>query len=160
MNDIHEIARIVNESGLGLKEAYKAGIISATDKTISKQLKEAGYTYDRGSKLWILADETAPAVTDPVTDNLTSLTDAELVALKGFARQLIQNNATKQYDSIGVELYKRTLAINKDGRDRKTYMINRSVSEQFDKIATRVNLDKSDLLEIALVDFIKNYGEN
>lgn len=161
MNDVHELARIANEAGMPLDAARKAGLLPVSDRIARKRFKEAGYKYDRSAKQWIQSNEIA-ATTEPAPAPATiDLTKDELIALKDFARQLIQgNNNITQYDNSDIELYKRSLAIDKDNRDRKTFVINKNTAQQFDELATRVNLDKSDLLEIALTDFIEKYGDS
>lgn len=59
-----------------------------------------------------------------------------------------------------VELYKRACNIKKGERERKTYVLNEEVITRFDELSARVNLDKSDLLELALNDFMQRYDTN
>lgn len=170
ISDVHELARIVNESGLGLKGAYKAGLLPATDKTVSKQLKKGGYAYNRTSKHWELADTneqiaaTAPA--DPQQYELLpalsiAFNDDELAALKQVAQQLISGNmniTTVAYDNSDIELYERSRQLEKSPRIRKTYVVSEALAARFDAVADRSNIDKSQLLELALSDFLQRYS--
>lgn len=162
MSDVHELARIVNESGLGLKGAYKAGLLPATDKTVSKQLKKGGYAYNTSTKQWQLSETAATITTSELLPAATViLNDDELAALKQLAQQFIGGNIDiTPYVSADIELYKRTLSIDKANRDRKTFVISKNTALQFDELATRVNLDKSDLLELALADFLQRYNNS
>lgn len=155
ISDAQELARILNESGLGLKGAYKAGLLPASDKTISKQLKKAGYTYDAFTKQWQLT-ETAP--TNPPLH--IAFNDDELNALKQVAQQLINSNfniTAVSYDSSDIELYERSRKLDKGTRIRKTYVVSEALAARFDAVADRSNIDKSQLLELALSDFLQRY---
>lgn len=166
ISDVHELAQLVNSIGMGLKPAYKAGLLPASDKTISKQLKKGGYDYDTSTKQWILSSSDIAATTasnDTPAELLPAptvmLNNDELSALKQLAQQIIRGNmnvTTNAGDAI--ELYERTRTISKSERDRKTYVISKPIVQQFDELAARVNLDKSELIELALVDFLQRYN--
>lgn len=166
MSDVHEIARIVNESGLGLKGAYAAGLLPASDKTISKQLKKGGYAYDTATKQWQLTETAATAPADPQQYELLpalsiAFNDDELAALKQVAQQLISGNmniTTVAYDNSDIELYERSRQLEKCPRIRKTYVVSEALAARFDTVADRSNIDKSQLLELALSDFLQRYS--
>lgn len=166
ISDVHELAQLVNSTGMGLKSAYKAGLLPASDKTISKQLKKGGYDYDTATKQWILTSSDIAATTasnDAPAELLPAptimLNNDELSALKQLAQQIINGNMNvTAYAGDAIELYERTRSIEKGERDRKTYVVDKALSQQFDELAARVNLDKSDLLALALTDFMQRYN--
>lgn len=165
ISDVHELARLVNGTGMGLKSAYKAGLLPASDKTISKQLKKGGYDYDTSTKQWVLTSSDIAATTAHDTQSellpapTVMLNNDELTALKQLAQQIISGNMNvTAYAGDAIELYERTRSLEKGERDRKTYVVDKALSQQFDELAARVNLDKSDLLALALTDFIQRYN--
>lgn len=166
ISDVHELARIANEAGVSLEAARKAGILPVSDKIARKRLKEGGYVYDRTMKQWLLQQSDVAATTasnDAPAELLPAptimLNNDELTALKQLAQQIINGNMNvTAYAGDAIELYERTRSIEKGERDRKTYVVDKALSQQFDELAARVNLDKSDLLALALTDFIQRYN--
>lgn len=160
--DVHELAQLVNDTGMGIKSAYKAGLLPASDKTVTKQLKSAGYNYDPSTKRWVFTSNittTDPTETELLPAPHVMLNNDELSALKQLAQQLIHGNTDiAVHKGDAVELYERTRNISKSERDRKTYVISKPIIQQFDELAARVNLDKSELIELALIDFLQRYS--
>lgn len=168
-----ELATLVNEAGVPLKTMRKNGDLPFSDKIARRIFKEGGYTYNRISKRWELADTneqlaatTAP--TDPLQYELfptlsIAFNDDELHALKQVAQQLISGNfntTAVAYDSSDIELYERSRKLDKGTRIRKTYVVSEALAARFDAVADRSNIDKSQLLELALSDFLQRYGDD
>jgi len=165
-----ELATLVNEAGVPLKTMRKNGDLPFSDKIARRILKEGGYTYNRINKHWELADtnEQLAATTDPLQYELLpslhiAFNDDELHALKQVAQQLISGNfntTAVAYDSSDIELYERSRKLDKGTRIRKTYVVSEALAARFDAVADRSNIDKSQLLELALSDFLQRYGDD
>lgn len=165
-----ELATLANKAGVPLDVMRKNGDLPFSDKMARRILKEGGYTYNRTSKHWELADTneqlaaTAPA--DPQQYELLpalsiAFNDDELAALKQVAQQLISGNmniTTVAYDNSDIELYERSRQLEKCPRIRKTYVVSEALAARFDTVADRSNIDKSQLLELALSDFLQRYS--
>ena len=168
--DAHEIARVLN-TGVSLDNAYAQKLIPYSKAKARMILTNAGYTYIKKTKQWLLlsdqfsntADvvEVAPPLkTDLLPATTVHLNDDELNALKQLAQQIIAGNTfdiSVTQGNTDVQLYERTRSLDKGSNTRKTYVIDEAVATRFDAIAERTNLDKSQLLTLALLDFINKY---
>lgn len=164
--DAIQIAQVINDSGLSLENARKEGLLPMNVKAARKILKEGGYDYDRATKQWTVSQVSnpLPPVTKVTNELLPSATvilnDDELTALKQLAQQLINSNMSITpvlYDNPDIELYDRTRKLEKGVTTRKTYVVDDAIAIRFDKLADRANIDKSQLLTLALTDFLAKY---
>ena len=165
-----EIAQIANKHVKPLDYLRKEGLLPVNDKTARRLLKEAGYTYNRTDKQWIL-NNSASIIPSPVAPTIepqmelvpaltVTFNDDELTALKHLAQQLIQGNTgitTVTFDNPDMELYNRSRQLEKKSSTRKTYIVEESLASRFDSLADRSNIDKSQLLSLALMDFLTKY---
>lgn len=60
--------------------------------------------------------------------------------------------------NVDVQLYERTRNLEKGNTTRKIYVVEEQIATRFDAIADRSNIDKSQLLTLALTDFLAKYG--
>lgn len=130
-----------------LDAVRKAQLLPVNVKLARKILKENNYTYNRTTKRWELI-------------NLSALQeikfdDDEIAVLRNLAQQMIKGN--KDITQNDFELYKRAKSLSKSVRNRKTFVLNKDIAQQIDELSLQTNLDKSDLLEIALIDFLEKY---
>lgn len=126
----NEIAEILNNNNIGLKKASKLKLIPYSDKKARDILTDAGYTYSNIEKKWIEKLNT--------NTNLPNSNNVE---------------AEKAY-----LLYDRSRIIPTENRVRKTIQLTKETNKSFDILAKKYKIDKSDLAEIAFVDFIEQYG--
>ena len=149
-----EIARIVNDSGLSLEQLRKDGLLPVNVKAARKIMNEGGYFYDRTAKQWT-QDAAAP-----IAKPAAALSDDELNALKQLAQQILNGNkdiTAVTNESPDVQLYERTRKLDKGTTTRKTYVVDDQIAARFDALADRSNIDKSQLLTLALTDFLTKY---
>jgi len=150
-----EIAKIVNDSGLSLEAARKEGLLPMNVKAARKIMNEGGYFYDRTTKKWELA---APKTKDDPPATTVFLNEDELTALKQLAQQLLNKDVTEVINgNADVQLYERTRKLEKGTTTRKTYVVDDLIANRFDALADRSNIDKSQLLTLALTDFLTKY---
>jgi hypothetical protein len=78
-------------------------------------------------------------------------TSAEITALKDMAQEYL----TGQSDQTDRDrLHLRIMKLEKESRKRKTVVMSESVAERFDDFADKMKFNKSDLLELAVMDFL------
>lgn len=144
-------------------------------KTYQRKLKRLGYAYDRDSRKWSYAGEgeapnadltanpnTKPVTVTPTVHPKTSekadtkpLTPDEIKQLRTLLNtapkvvQPLTNNAT---------LHDRIKTLQKGERTRKTIIIRQDISEQLDKFTEQEKVYKSDVLELAIMDFLEKYN--
>lgn len=90
------------------------------------------------------------------TDSLFTL--EEIQALK----QLAQLHIEKQFIAdtskhSDIDILKRIQALQANGTDRKTFVIDRDLIQQFDVFCDSHRVKKSDVISIALVDLLEKY---
>lgn len=78
----------------------------------------------------------------------------ELAALKGFVGEYLNE---KQHQTKRGILHKRIMNLEKTDKVRKTIVISDTVGEKLDEFAASTRFNKSDLLEIAILDLINRY---
>ena len=172
--DVIELVKTINDSGLSLDDARKEGLLPANVKAVRKLLKENGYDYDRAAKQWrtgVTVPTTKEQATKEQTANTVVFTVEEINALKQIAYEVTQGNTsitattsgnTKERHvtqaSADITLYERSKLLTKGNTIRKTYVINSEVADLFDSLSDRCNIDKSQLLTLALIDFLEKYN--
>ena len=164
--DAHKIVKILN-NGISIEKAYAQKLIPYSKTKARKVLTNGGYTYIKKTKQWLLlssetdaVDVPPPLETDLLPAATVQLNDYELNALKQLAQQIIAGNTFNNsvtHSSTDIQLYERTRSLDRGNNTRKTYVIAETVATRFDAIADRTNLDKSQLLTLALLDFLDRY---
>jgi hypothetical protein len=84
----------------------------------------------------------------------TEFTPEERAILRDLIREYVLND---QQDSHGDDLYQRVVTLEKGKKVRKTIVINEEVGALLDSFADQQKINKSDLIEIAILDLIKKY---
>lgn len=84
----------------------------------------------------------------------TEFTPEERAILRDLIRGYVLND---QQDSHGDDLYHRVVTLEKGKKVRKTIVINEEVGALLDSFADQQKFNKSDLIEIAILDLVKKY---
>jgi hypothetical protein len=84
----------------------------------------------------------------------TEFTPEERAILRDLIRGYVLND---QQDSHGDDLYQRVVTLEKGTKVRKTIVINEEVGALLDSFADQQKFNKSDLIEIAILDLVKKY---
>lgn len=84
----------------------------------------------------------------------TEFTPEERAILRDLIRGYVLND---QPDSHGDDLYQRIVTLEKGKKVRKTIVINEEVGALLDSFADQQKFNKSDLIEIAILDLVKKY---
>ncbi|MFI8496725.1 hypothetical protein ACIGC1_28510 [Peribacillus butanolivorans] len=84
----------------------------------------------------------------------TDFTPEERTILRELIRGYVLND---QQDSHGDDLYQRVVTLEKGKKVRKTIVINEEVGALLDSFADQQKFNKSDLIEIAILDLVKKY---
>ncbi|WP_338368073.1 hypothetical protein, partial [Enterococcus faecium] len=93
-------------------------------------------------------------VNDPLGE--PQFTKEELTTLKEMIQEYIQE---KRNQTSRDRLHIRIMKLQKEERTRKTVVMSESVAKKFDDFAEKMKFNKSDILELALVDFIRSYDQ-
>ncbi|MFD9628326.1 hypothetical protein [Peribacillus muralis] len=88
------------------------------------------------------------------TQEHTEFTPEERAILRDLIRGFVLND---QQDSHGDDLYQRIVTLGKGTKVRKTIVINEEVGALLDSFAEQQKFNKSDLIEIAILDLVKKY---
>jgi hypothetical protein len=83
-------------------------------------------------------------------------TKEELTTLKEMIQEYIQE---KRNQTSRDRLHIRIMKLQKEERTRKTVVMSESVAKKFDDFAEKMKFNKSDILELALMDFISSYDQ-
>ncbi|MEE3956141.1 hypothetical protein [Peribacillus frigoritolerans] len=84
----------------------------------------------------------------------TEFTPEERAILRDLIRGYVLND---QQDSHDDDLYQRVVTLEKGKKVRKTIVINEEVGALLDSFADQQKFNKSDLIEIAILDLVKKY---
>ncbi|MCK2006109.1 hypothetical protein MZM54_32855 [[Brevibacterium] frigoritolerans] len=84
----------------------------------------------------------------------TEFTPEEKAILRDLIRGYVLND---QQDNHGDDLYQRIVTLEKGKKVRKTIVINEEVGALLDRFADQQKFNKSDLIEIAILDLVKKY---
>ncbi|MBK5482850.1 hypothetical protein JFV29_13300 [Peribacillus sp. TH16] len=88
----------------------------------------------------------------------TGFTPEEVAILRDLIRIYVLDEQHKENQGDRDDLYQRVITLEKKGdKVRKTIVINREVGSLLDKFADQQKFNKSDLIEIAILDLIKKY---
>ncbi|MGW6253656.1 hypothetical protein ACWF5S_21000, partial [Peribacillus butanolivorans] len=88
----------------------------------------------------------------------TGFTPEEVAILRDLIRIYVLDEQHKENEGDRDDLYQRVITLEKRGdKVRKTIVINREVGSLLDKFADQQKFNKSDLIEIEILDLIKKY---
>lgn len=87
----------------------------------------------------------------------TSFTADEIKAIRSMLLEWQQSQAAGS-SAAGAALHERIKDIKNGEKVRKTIVINKDVGAALDQFAERERVNKSDILEIAIMDFINKYS--
>ncbi|WP_057914640.1 hypothetical protein [Peribacillus muralis] len=93
-------------------------------------------------------------VNSTLTQAHTEFTPEEREILRDLIRGYVLND---QQDSHGDDLYQRIVSLEKGKKVRKTIVINEKVGDLLDSLAAQQKFNKSDLIEIAILDLVNKY---
>ncbi|MEB9511273.1 hypothetical protein P4I85_16270 [Bacillus cereus] len=153
------------EQGKMMKELEAE--LNISQSTIRTRLKKAGYTHDDGK--WQLREgiEMDEKISVPIAPK-EKFTQEEIAFLKKFAKEQLENEIR---DSIieefadeenDLNLFERIRNIDEDeNRERNNIFISESVHNEFTEFlkASKLKNQKSLIVEIALIDFLKKYNK-
>jgi hypothetical protein len=88
------------------------------------------------------------------TQDHTEFTPEERAILRDLIRGYVLND---QQDSPGDDLYQRVVTLEKGKKVRKTIVIDEEVGALLDNFADQQKFNKSDLIEIAILDLVEKY---
>jgi len=170
-------------SKIPLKELRK--ILSTRDTTIREVFNSLGYFYNKSQHEWQRdinypdkdmtfneASEQLKAATSKQTPkvnkelietnsqrnievlNAIGLSETEFHVLKKMIQERIQQDDPHDQLSIFNEIAK----LNTRSRKNKTYYISEELVAEVDRVADELNIKKSQLVEVALLEFFKRHG--
>ncbi|MES1042617.1 hypothetical protein [Peribacillus simplex] len=84
----------------------------------------------------------------------TEFTPEERAILRDLIRGYVLNDQQDIHDD---DLYQRVVTLEKGKKVRKTIVINEEVGDLLDSFADQQKFNKSDLIEIAILDLVKKY---
>lgn len=88
------------------------------------------------------------------TKDEIEFTQEQILALKEVANQFINEQAEETHRE---HLYKRIIKLPNEDMTRKTVVINKALGERLDAFASKMKFNKSDILSLALSDFLDKY---
>ncbi|HHZ5407438.1 TPA: hypothetical protein ACWJ98_005454 [Bacillus cereus] len=92
------------------------------------------------------------------TEGESEFTSEQILALKEIANQFINEQAKETYRE---RLHKRIIKLPNEDMTRKTVVINKAIGDRLDVFASKTKFNKSDILSLALADFLDRYeGED
>lgn len=173
------------ENGETLKEL--AQDMGLNPSTIQRRLKKMGYKYDNSAKLWKWESDGEPPLNFDLTsaqipkrthtttkehkevakvshksavDSAYQFTIEEIEILREMMesrmaekkRQRAQSN-----DKEPISPHHRLKGLSKSDKVRKNIFLSTSVNDDFEEFCKRERLQKSDVVELALIDFMEKY---
>jgi hypothetical protein len=109
--------------------------------------------------------ETSPTISHPIVFDVnrgrnegeTDFTPEEKAILKELIRAYVLDEKPDNQGSRDDDLYQRVFALEKGKKVRKTIVINEEVGDLLDRFAAQQKFNKSDLIEIAILDLVNKY---
>ena len=166
---------VVKQMNEGTKIDDIAAVLGINRKKLSKLIKENGFNYSQSTRTWNPINEELAAATDtPATgeksvkstsrkaakesDNSSHSLHGEFTSKEiAILRSIIKDYSKENKPAAFTSLYDRVLTLNKEDRKRKTIVIDKSIGERLDAFKKKNKIDKSDVLEIALLMFFEKY---
>ncbi|MEH6933933.1 hypothetical protein [Bacillus sp. JJ783] len=81
-------------------------------------------------------------------------TSEQILALKEIANQYLNEQAEETHKE---RIHKRIIKLPNEDMTRKTVVINKAIGDRLDAFAGKMKLNKSDILSLALNDFLDRY---
>lgn len=97
-------------------------------------------------------------VNSPISnmDSEFDFTQEQILALKEIANQFINEKAEETHRE---RLHKRIIKLPNEDMTRKTVVINKAIGDRLDAFAGKMKFNKSDILSLALLDFLERYED-
>lgn len=89
-------------------------------------------------------------------DGEFNFTKEQILALKEIANQFINEQAEETHRE---RLHKRIIKLPNEDMTRKTVVINKAIGDRLDTFAGKMKFNKSDILSLALLDFLERYED-
>lgn len=83
-------------------------------------------------------------------------TPEQIIALQEIANQFINEQAEETHRE---RLHKRIIKLPNEDMTRKTVVINKAIGDRLDAFAGKMKFNKSDILSLALLDFLERYED-
>ncbi|MCE9706583.1 hypothetical protein GFH33_31400 (plasmid) [Bacillus thuringiensis] len=141
--------------------------LNISQSTIRTRLKKAGYVHDEGK--WQLREGIEmDAKTNIPIETKEKFTQEEIIFLKKFVKEQseneIRNNIINEFadEENELNLFERIRNIDEDeNRERNNIFISESVHDEFTEFlkVSKLKNQKSLIVEIALIDFLKKYNK-
>lgn len=109
---------------------------------------------NKGNKTASLVVEESKGRTSRLSHNDSALTREEIAILKEIAQEALRE---KEYQTKRDILHKRIMGLERGETTRKTIIISEEIGEKLDEFAKQTRFNKSNLLEIAILDLINRY---
>jgi hypothetical protein len=122
-------------------------------KTISLKVNDTSHKMDSSSHDMNNISHHVNKISYGVNSSELSFTSDEIAILKKIAKDSM--NKPKENSLLA-----RISGLEKGQKTRKTIVINHKVGELLDQFAEQSRFNKSDLLEIAILDLIERYNKN
>lgn len=90
------------------------------------------------------------------TEGEVEFTKEQILALKEIANQFINEKENETQRDV---LHKRIIKLPNEDMTRKTVVINKAVGDRLDAFASKMKFNKSDILSLALNDFLDRYED-
>ena len=149
-----------------------------SEKSLRHALKQAGYTYsNRAPKGWHYTGSGTEPITHNITDYLTTsnktatnesshaihtqFTQEDIADLQHMLQEWRQQTSAtpqqeQQLKQNTPNVHERIKALPTDDKVRKTIVIDQSIGNRLDDYCKTEKVNKSDIIHLALLDFIKN----
>ncbi|QWH20950.1 hypothetical protein EXW62_28735 (plasmid) [Bacillus mycoides] len=83
-------------------------------------------------------------------------TSEQISALKEIANQYLNEQAEETHKE---RIHKRIIKLPNEDMTRKTVVINKAIGDRLDAFAGKMKFNKSDILSLALMDFLERYED-
>ena len=145
--------------GEGEEPLYRSVFEFVESKRSSRKVKQTSPTNSPKVK------ETSPTSSQPIeldvnrgrNEGEIDFTPEEKAILKELIRAYVLDEKQDNQGSRDEDLYQRVYALEKGKKVRKTIVINEEVGALLDRFADQQKFNKSDLIEIAILDLVNKY---
>lgn len=152
--------------------------IPTAKKTVAKVLKNKGFEYDKTSHSWhkpIIEENIRVSNTNEGSavekleieqNNYISNTNAQLVEMLGFTptefnvlKTMIAERMGGESNSGKKNLVEEVAKLRVRERKNRSYYISKEIADRVAELAEENNLKISNVIEVALLDFLHNYSD-
>jgi hypothetical protein len=145
--------------GEGEEPLYRSVFEFVESKRSSRKVKQTSPTNSPKVK------ETSPTSSQPIefdvnrgrNESEIDFTPEEKAILKELIRAYVLDEKQGNQGSRDEDLYQRVFTLEKGKKVRKTIVINEEVGALLDRFADQQKFNKSDLIEIAILDLVEKY---